>query len=144
MVETWQCRVSSETSIGNLFYDEYNTKLPKALTDASPKLNPATGLSSRMFTVTIQGSPDSIKAVKSFKWVIGTTSAPTPNARKTTPPAAQQVQQPQPAQNQPVQTQPTQPQPQQNLPTQTQERNEQDIYNDNVPDFMKNLPDNFN
>ena len=142
---------SSETSIGNLFYDEYNTKLPKALTDAIPNLNPATGLSSRMFTVTIQGSPDSIKAVKSFKWVIGTTSAPTPNARKTTPtqPTAQQVQQPQPAQTQPTQTQPTQTQPtqsqpQQNLPTQLQERNEQDIYNDNVPDFMKNLPDNFN
>lgn len=137
---------SSETSIGNLFYDEYNTKLPKALTDAIPNLNPATGLSSRMFTVTIQGSPDSIKAVKSFKWVIGTTSAPTPNARKTTPtqPNAQQVQQLQPAQTQPTQTQPTQSQPQQNLPTQLQERNEQDIYNDNVPDFMKNLPDNFN
>lgn len=135
---------SSETSIGNLFYDEYNTKLPKALTDAIPNLNPSTGLSSRMFTVTIQGSPDSIKAVKSFKWVIGTTSAPTPNKRPQTP-VQNPITQPQrPQQTQQPAQQPTyNPQPNYQNQTQTTEK-EPDIYEDNVPDFMKNLPDNFN
>ena len=71
---------SSETSIGNLFYDEYNTNVPKSIMDAIPQLNPQTGFSSRPFAVTIQGSPDSVKAVKSFKWIVSTTTAPVPKA----------------------------------------------------------------
>lgn len=73
---------SSETSIGNLFYDEYNTTVSKAITDAIPNLNPNTGTSSRPFMVVIQGAPESIKAVKSFKWIVSATLAPVPNIHK--------------------------------------------------------------
>ena len=66
---------SSETSIGNLFYDEYNTTISKSILEAIPQLNPS-GLSSRPFEVKIQGYADNIKAVKSFKWITSTTTAP--------------------------------------------------------------------
>ena len=67
---------SSETSIGNLFYEDYNTTIPKSILDAIPQLNPDTGISSRPFMVVIQGLPDSIKAVKSFKWIVSEEKAP--------------------------------------------------------------------
>ena len=32
--------------------------------------------------VVIQGSPDNVKSVKSFKWIVSESIAPTPNARE--------------------------------------------------------------
>lgn len=63
---------SSETSLGNIFYDEYNTKVSREIMAKIPPLNPDTGLSARPFAVKIQGAPENIKSVKSFKWITGT------------------------------------------------------------------------
>lgn len=72
----------SETSIGNLFYDEYNTTVPQIFIDAIPELNPSfENSTSKLFRVEIQGEPDSVKAVKSFKWIIGSTNAPIPEQK---------------------------------------------------------------
>lgn len=62
---------SSETSLGNIFYDEYNTKVTRDIIGKIPPLNPDTGLSARPFAVKIQGPSESIKSVKSFKWITG-------------------------------------------------------------------------
>ena len=65
---------SSETSLGNIFYDEYNTTVSRDIMAKIPPLNPDTGLSARPFAVVILGSPENIKSVKSFKWITGTTT----------------------------------------------------------------------
>lgn len=106
---------SSETSIGNLFYEEYNTTVPKAITNTIPNLNPDTGISSRPFMVIIQGSPDSVKAVKSFKWIVSETKAPVPNVRNIE---------------------------EQSVQTQTNPIKQETNTNQNtLPSFMDNLPD---
>jgi len=66
---------SSETSLGNIFYDEYNTTVSREIMGKIPPLNPDTGLSARPFAVIIQGTPENIKAVKSFKWITGTSDS---------------------------------------------------------------------
>lgn len=122
---------SSETSIGNIFYDDYNTSLPKSVIDAIPQLNPNTGMSSRPFVVVIKGSPDNIKSVKSFKWIVDSTNAPSPVLRKVQKnPQTQNTAKPQ----QNNQNQTTTPQKQQTpiyIPSQ-------------LPSFMDNLPNNLN
>lgn len=122
---------SSETSIGNIFYDDYNTSLPKSVIDAIPQLNPNTGMSSRPFVVVIKGSPDNIKSVKSFKWIVDSTNAPSPVLREVQKnPQTQNTAKPQ----QNNQNQPTTPQKQQTpiyIPSQ-------------LPSFMDNLPNNMN
>ena len=121
---------SSETSIGNIFYDDYNTTLPKSLIDAIPPLNPNTGMSSRPFVVVIKGSPDNIKSVKSFKWIVDATNAPSPVLREV------EVKKPQPKTQEPQkqdvlqQQRPVNPQKQSQTPS--------------MPSFMDNLPDNIN
>jgi hypothetical protein len=110
---------SSQTSIGNLFYNDYNTQLPQTITDAIPPLNPNTGISSRPFEVVIQGTPTNIKAVKSFKWIVKTTQAPTPNTRM--------IEQKQPEEKI--------PEPQKNITPQNQNK---------TPNFMDALPDYIN
>lgn len=122
---------SSETSIGNIFYDDYNTSLPKSVIDAIPQLNPNTGMSSRPFVVVIKGSPDNIKSVKSFKWIVDSTNAPSPVLRKVQKnPQTQNTAKPQ----QNNQNQTTTPQKQQTpiyIPSQ-------------LPSFMDKLPNNLN
>lgn len=121
---------SSETSIGNIFYDDYNTTLPKSVIDAIPPLNPNTGMSSRPFVVVIKGSPDNIKSVKSFKWIVDATNAPTPVLREV------EVKKPQPKTQTPQsqdilqQQRPVVPQKQPQTPS--------------MPSFMDSLPDNIN
>ena len=105
---------SSETSLGNLFYDEYNTTVSKAITDAIPQLNPNMNIPTRPFMVVILGSPDNVKAVKSFKWIVSEALAPTPNTREI--------------------------QNQTNQNTEKQEITEPKV---SQPSFLDNLPDNF-
>lgn len=129
---------SSETSIGNLFYDEYNTKIPKSITEAIPKLNPETGLSSRLFTVDIQGAPESVKSVKSFKWIVGITNAPIPEASYI----EQQIH----PQNKPeTYSNPgnNNSQSGQNIPK-PEVKEQNNTKDDTIPDFMNSLPDDFN
>lgn len=123
---------SSETSIGNIFYDDYNTSLPKSVIDAIPQLNPNSGMSSRPFVVVIKGSPDNIKSVKSFKWIVDSTNAPSPVLREVQKKSQNQNVQKQGQETQNKQT--TSPQKQQApiyIPTQ-------------MPSFMDNLPNNIN
>lgn len=124
---------SSETSIGNLFYEEYNTTIPKAITDAIPMLNPQNGLSSRLFTVDIQGAPDSVKAVKSFKWIVGTTKAPVINKVQQAAPQEESKE---------INKNNSSPQKQENHKNITTQETKTE--QKNLPDFMENLPDNFN
>lgn len=137
---------SSQTSIGNIFYDDYNTKLPKSVIDAIPPLNPNSGMSSRPFVVVIKGSPDNIKSVKSFKWIVDATNAPSPVLRDVDVPAKPQtivVPHKQDKQNilQPVNQHPQQI-PQQNH---TQQNGmTQPAQNTVLPSFMDDLPNNIN
>lgn len=128
---------SSETSIGNLFYDEYNTTVSKAITDAIPKLNPEIGLSSRLFAVIIQGSPDSVSAVKSFKWITGTTNAPVPTQQERQISPQQQTNTEKINNSEKNTTNPIQQQKTE-IQTKTKEQSA------DFPDFMNNLPDDFN
>ena len=107
---------SSETSLGNIFYDEYNTTVSREVMAKIPPLNPETGISARPFSVIIQGAPENIKAVKSFKWITGTT---VPNTEKTIL---------NPHDNFTTQ--------QNNIP-----QNEADDKQTNIPEFLNNLPD---
>lgn len=125
---------SSQTSIGNIFYDDYNTTLPKAMIDAIPPLNPNTGLSSRPFVVVIKGAPDNINSVKSFKWVVDSTTAPSPVLREVeVEKVSKPVQSEEPPQNDVSKPQSTQIQRQQQTPKPS-----------DLPSFMDNLPDNIN
>lgn len=110
---------SSETSLGNIFYDEYNTKVSRDIIGKIPPLNPDTGLSARPFAVKIQGPSESIKSVKSFKWITGIY---TDNEIKN-------------SQNTKVYEN------RQNQNDSKSERHDSSKA-DNLPDFMKNLPDN--
>lgn len=125
---------SSQTSIGNIFYDDYNTTLPKAMIDAIPPLNPNAGLSSRPFVVVIKGSPDNINSVKSFKWVVDSTTAPSPVLREVeVEKVVIPTQSEEPPQNDVSKPQSTQIQRQQQTPKSS-----------DLPSFMDNLPDNIN
>ncbi|MGN0015373.1 MAG: hypothetical protein ACI37T_08155, partial [Candidatus Gastranaerophilaceae bacterium] len=126
---------SSETSIGNLFYEEYNTTVSKAITDAIPMLNPQTGLSSRLFTVDIQGAPDSVKAVKSFKWIVGTTKAPVINKVQQVAPQEESKE---------IKTNTTSQQKSEIIQNQQEPESKPQKEQTNLPDFMESLPDNFN
>ncbi len=128
---------SSQTSIGNIFYDDYNTTLPKSVIDAIPPLNPYTGMSSRPFVVVIKGSPDNIKSVKSFKWIVDATTAPTPVLRKVEVQKTPKLSQPQKN----IEHQNVQQIPQQN---QTQKNTAQPAQNTGLPSFMESLPNNIN
>lgn len=122
---------SSETSIGNIFYDDYNTSLPKSVIDAIPQLNPNTGMSSRPFVVVIKGSPDNIKSVKSFKWIVDSTNAPSPVLRKV--------------QKNPQTQNTAKPQQNNQNQTTTQQKQQTPIYiPSQLPSFMDNLPNNLN
>lgn len=110
---------SSETSLGNIFYDEYNTKVSRDIIGKIPPLNPDTGLSARPFVVKIQGPSESIKSVKSFKWITGIyNDNSVQNSQTVNTLNNSQIQ------NNVNKTK--------NVNTQT----------DNLPEFMKNLPDN--
>lgn len=127
---------SSQTSIGNIFYDDYNTKLPKSMIDAIPPLNPNTGLNSRPFVVVIKGSPDNINSVKSFKWVVDSTTAPSPVLREV-----------EVNKNTAVKPLHTQEQPKNDVskPQNTQIQTQQEkVEQPKLPSFMDNLPDNIN
>ena len=122
---------SSETSIGNIFYDDYNTSLPKSVIDAIPQLNPNTGMSSRPFVVVIKGSPDNIKSVKSFKWIVDSTNAPSPVLRKV--------------QKNPQTQNTAKPQQNNQNQTTTQQKQQTPIYiPSQLPSFMDNLPNDLN
>lgn len=122
---------SSETSIGNIFYDDYNTSLPKSIIDAIPQLNPNTGMSSRPFVVVIKGSPDNIKSVKSFKWIVDSTNAPSPVLRKV--------------QKNPQTQNTAKPQQNNQNQTTTQQKQQTPIYiPSQLPSFMDNLPNDLN
>lgn len=124
---------SSETSIGNIFYDDYNTSLPKSVIDAIPPLNPNTGMSSRPFVVVIKGSPDNIKSVKSFKWIVDATNAPSPVLREV------EVKKPQ------TKTQTSQPSQKQDvLQQQRPVTSPKQPQTQAMPSFMNSLPDNIN
>lgn len=127
---------SSETSIGNIFYDDYNTKLPKAMIDAIPSLNPNMGLSSRPFVVEIKGSPDNINSVKSFKWVVETTTAPSPVVRDVKVIENKTVK----STNPQVQSQNDVSEPQREQIQNQKQKTE----SSKLPSFMDNLPDNIN
>lgn len=149
---------SSETSLGNLFYNDYNTRVPAAILKAIPPLNPYSGLSSRPFEVVITGNPDNVKSVKSFKWITETTEAPIPNnsyveshlnnSKTQTNPVSNSVgekleRQDYLPKNQYVESYSNKQQETQDVrpPFQMQNRGSKST---DLPDFMDNLPDNFN
>ncbi len=129
---------SSETSIGNIFYDDYNTKLPKTMLDAIPPLNPDMGLMSRPFVVVIKGSPENINSVKSFKWIVESTTAPTPVLREVEVTAGK----PKAEKATDIEVQkPHDVSKQQSIQIQRQQRKAEPS---KMPSFMDNLPDNIN
>ncbi len=145
---------SSETSLGNLFYNDYNTRAPAAILKAIPSLNPYSGLSSRPFEVVITGNPDNVKSVKSFKWITETTEAPIPNNiyvesrlnnkpqtnTTTTNPVGEKLErQDYVPRNQYIDS--NKQQDSQDTPVQKQNQSSNST---ELPDFMNNLPDNFN
>lgn len=147
---------SSETSLGNLFYNDYNTRVPTAILKAIPSLNPYSGLSSRPFEVVITGNPDNVKSVKSFKWITETTEAPIPNNNyvesrlknkpqtntTTTDFVGEKLErQDYLPKNQYIENNSNEQQELQNIRPQTQNQSSNTT---ELPDFMNNLPDNFN
>ncbi len=123
---------SSETSIGNLFYEEYNTEIPKVVAESIPELNPDSGLTTRLFAVEIQGSTDSVKAVKSFKWITGVKIAPVPQTKLN----ERRIEQDTKKEETEIKSKEMREEEANKF---VKEKGEKAI-----PDFMENLPDDFN
>ena len=111
-------------------------------------------MSSRPFEVVITGNPDNVKSVKSFKWITETTEAPIPNNiyvesrlnnkpqtnTTTTNPVGEKLErQDYVPRNQYIDS--NKQQDSQDTPVQKQNQSSNST---ELPDFMNNLPDNFN
>ena len=57
-------------AVPNLFFASYNLPVSQSVIDRIPPLTPQTMLKNRNFIVKIYGNPQSVKAVKMFKWLV--------------------------------------------------------------------------
>lgn len=110
-------------SLPNIFYNNYNLQVSQETIDKIPDLTPKTGLKTKNFTVKIIGNAESVKSVKSFKWLALTGESP-------------QVQTQQPVQSEVnyVHSATTTQPPQVSKPPVTKTVKE-------LPSFLDNLPD---
>ncbi len=60
---------SVNVSLPNIFFNKFNMKVDKSVIAQIPPLTPATMLKTRHFNVSIKGNVNSVKSVKSFKWL---------------------------------------------------------------------------
>lgn len=118
--------------IPNLFYNSYNLEVSQEILNKIPPLTPKTNLKTKDFTVKIHGNMDSVKSVKSFKWLVP------PNQSKTFKQIKQEVV---PAVSTPLNTEIKQLQPMQNIQPSVSAPPPQIRNNEPLPSFLDNLPD---
>ena len=123
----------SNVTLPNIFFGNFNMQTTQDTIDKIPDLTPKTDLKTRNFNVKINGNVQSVKSVKSFKWlVLKSEVAQVQEAQPT-----QSVQSAQPTIARPlVEQQKTVPT--QQAPTPSRKNNT------TLPDFLNSLPDSIN
>lgn len=74
-------------SLPNLFFNNFNLVVTPDTIEKIPSLTPKTDLKTKNFTVRIVGDVDSVKSVKSFKWIVLKNDAPQIQNSYSTQPA---------------------------------------------------------
>ncbi len=122
----------SSIQLPNIFFANFNTPVEQSTIDKIPDLTPKTDLKTKNFTVKIIGNIQSVKSVKSFKWIVLESEMPKMNSSQNTIPAVIKTSGEQNQyENRPVN----------NVPT-VQKQIRKPV--DQLPDFLNNLPDVIN
>ncbi len=124
-------------------YNAVNSELPEVDISKIPALYPDLKYQTKNFKVLISGDSESVKSVKSFTWVnpIGTKKKLSEENLNDISPNTQNVKDVQ-MQNQPENPTQSSGQVEKKLPEQSQKQDT--VLDKNTPDFLENIPDNFN
>ncbi|MDD3237728.1 MAG: AsmA family protein [Candidatus Gastranaerophilales bacterium] len=79
----------NNVSLPNIFYNNYNLAVPQSTIAKIPDLTPKTQLKTKDFTVKIIGNAESVKSVKSFKWLVLSKNGELPEVQSSTRPKPQ-------------------------------------------------------